>query len=245
MDVTSHSSRIILVADAHIDAAANTRHPFFQMLDWIATTDHNVVFLGDIFDLWIGFARYEQPAHTAFLAWCKEQQTVRTVGFIEGNHEYFITPQYRRFFTWATDDAWFDTVSKTHFCHGDQVNRHDRNYLRFRQLMRNRVTRTLVCFLPFGKTISRRLKKDLKKTNAAFRKHLPEAEIIHFADHRVPEDTKSIFIGHFHRDYACRTPSGRVIHIVPSWEDQGKIQIYDPAERITRIRCWQEAAASD
>jgi len=44
---------MIIIADAHIDESRGNESAFFQMLEAIEKTDHDIVFLGDIFELWI------------------------------------------------------------------------------------------------------------------------------------------------------------------------------------------------
>ena len=56
---------MILIADAHTGKA--NVGAFFEMLEAIADTGETVVFLGDIFDLWIGLPRYETDQHRRFL----------------------------------------------------------------------------------------------------------------------------------------------------------------------------------
>ena len=61
---------MIIIADAHVDAAGNNVSDFFQMLQAIEKTDHDVIFLGDIFDLWVALPRYEKDIHRAFSRRC-------------------------------------------------------------------------------------------------------------------------------------------------------------------------------
>ena len=63
---------MIIIADAHVDDAGGHKADFFQMLRAIEKTNHDVIFLGDIFDLWIALPRYEKDCHKAFLAWCQD-----------------------------------------------------------------------------------------------------------------------------------------------------------------------------
>jgi UDP-2,3-diacylglucosamine pyrophosphatase LpxH len=84
---------MIIIADAHIDEACGNDTDFFRMLHALENNDHDVVFLGDIFDLWIALPRYEKNSHRQFLSWCQEQKSHRSIGFIEGNHEYFVAQE--------------------------------------------------------------------------------------------------------------------------------------------------------
>ena len=44
---------MLLIADSHVQPATEREDEFFQMLDWISSTDCDVFFLGDNLDLWI------------------------------------------------------------------------------------------------------------------------------------------------------------------------------------------------
>ena len=43
----------------------------------------------NIFDLWIALPRYEDEIHTKFIDWCRKQKHIRTIGYLEGNHEFY------------------------------------------------------------------------------------------------------------------------------------------------------------
>ena len=71
---------MLLIADSHVQPATEREDEFFNLLDWIATTDCDVLFLGDNLDLWIASGdRYEADVHRRFLAWCEREKTRRRV----------------------------------------------------------------------------------------------------------------------------------------------------------------------
>ena len=69
---------MILIADTHAGNEGDVDE-FFQMLHALEKTDEPIVFLGDIFDLWIGIKRYEDDEHRRFINWCTEQKSKRSV----------------------------------------------------------------------------------------------------------------------------------------------------------------------
>lgn len=231
---------MIIVADAHVDPARNNCNAFFRLLEAVAETNHDLVFLGDIFELWVGFQRYETPLHTRFMAWCRSQKANRSIGFIEGNHEYFVAARRSDCFSWCTDTSVWQIDPGTLLCHGDKINTRDKNYLRFRKLVKNAVIQNVVRGLPFGPLIAARLKRDLKQTNLQFRKFLPEADIKRFADEQYSEGVHTIFSGHFHKPFQYRGESGGTLYIVPAWGEKGDIAVYDPASRHVDIGPWQD-----
>lgn len=89
---------MIIIADTHLSPTKGNIPEFFQMLDTFKKNNEDLVFLGDIFDLWIALPRYESDFHRKFLAWCREQRNHRIIGFIEGNHEFFVAEERKSLF---------------------------------------------------------------------------------------------------------------------------------------------------
>jgi len=231
---------IIIVSDAHVNEALGNHYQFFDMLTAFEACDHDLIFLGDIFDLWIALPRYESRIHHRFLNWCKEQKERRTIGFIEGNHEYFLADESKDFFSWCTAGAIWQDERGTVFCHGDQVNRLDSNYLFFRRLSKNSISKQILRFFPLGPWFVKYLKARMKDTNLDFRKRLPRRELETFAEHRFRAGARIVFVGHFHRQYCYRSPAGGELHTVPGWLGTGAVTLFDPDQRSVSHRNWQE-----
>jgi len=218
---------MIIVSDAHINESLGNQIDFFRMLQALERNDEDLVFLGDIFDLWIALPRYESEIHRRFLSWCSKQKKIRRVGFIEGNHEYFLAEERRGFFTWCSDGPCHRDGEGHLFCHGDQVNPRDRNYLRFRKMAKNRLTKTALRLMPFGPDFVGHLKTRLKLTNLEFRHRLPVKELERFARSRFESGDQIIFVGHFHQAYHMRGPDSRCLYTLPSWFGKGMITRFE------------------
>ncbi len=231
---------MIIIADAHVSRSAQNDGPFFEMLQALAENDQDLIFLGDIFDLWIALPRYEQDNHRRFTAWCREQKKQRHIGFIEGNHEYFLADEMAAAFTWCSQAPWWRDNEDTVYVHGDQINRQDKNYLGFRKLVKNRYTKFMVRRLPFGPALTNYLKHGLKKTNAEFRRHLPREQIKRFADARFAEGVDTIFVGHFHRQYRYRGPDYKSLYVLPAWFSTRKVTVYHRNPRRVQFVDWQQ-----
>jgi UDP-2,3-diacylglucosamine hydrolase len=218
---------LIVVADAHIKPGSRQEQPFFRMLQRLGDSRHDVIFLGDIFELWIALPGYEQASQRAFLEWCRQQKASRTIGFIEGNHEFFVSAEHGDSFSWSTpDSSWRDTAGNL-FVHGDQINRNDKRYLMFRRLTKNVVTRTMLRFLPGGPQICHRLGRMLQHTNRQHRLGLPEEQIRFFADQHFADGVKAIYAGHFHSTYQCKHTSARTLYLLPAWFESGQVARID------------------
>ena len=231
---------MIIIADAHVDESRGNAAGFFQMLEIIEKTDHDVVFLGDIFELWIALPRYEKDFHRNFTAWCEIQKRRRSIGFIEGNHEYFVAARKQEYFSWCSDGAGWTDAKGLLFCHGDQINRCDKNYLLFRKISKNPISKTLVRFLPFGPRILEMLKQFLKRTNLDFRESLPQQAIADFAEIQFNAGIHTIFAGHFHRAYRYRNAESKTLYIVPGWYKAQQIMLYEKQSGRVSSCNWRE-----
>ena len=231
---------MIIIADAHVDADSGNVSDFFQMLRAIEKTDHDVIFLGDIFDLWVALPRYEKDIHRAFLSWCREQKKDRIVGFIEGNHEYFVADEKKDYFTWCSDaPSWRDEKDNL-FCHGDQINPRDKNYLRFRKAIKNKISKTIFRLLPFGPRIGELFKYHLKKTNLEFRKQLPKEAISNFAEAQFDQGVNMIFVAHFHQNYRYRNRQAKGLYVLSGWFKTKQVTLYETASEEISSLGWRE-----
>lgn len=233
---------MIFVTDAHVAPRLGNVEAFFEMLALLAQTREDVVFMGDIFDLWIGLKRYEGPEHRRFIAWCRAEQDRRRIGFVEGNHEFFVVQRHHRAFTWSDGAALELAEQRLLVVHGDLINRKDLNYLRFRKWSKTQAVRALVWLLPFGATLVERLKKKLKKTNKAFRIHLPEDELAAFAATQLAAGVRRILVGHFHHEYVVAGPAGGSLNVLPDWYATGKVAHYREQDDHLAILPWEALA---
>ncbi len=229
---------MIIITDAHVSKARGNDTEFYQMLEAIESTEHDLVFLGDIFDLWVALPRYETDLHNKFIAWCLEQKKNRSIGFLEGNHEYYLASQRAEAFTWCSNDAWWQDDAGTLYVHGDQINRKDRNYLLFKKLIKNWVSRYILQYLPFGPRITESIKKGLKKSNTEFRIQVPWDELKFFADNRFAEGADTIFMGHFHQEYCYRNPESKKMFVLPDWLSTQKVTFYQKNPKNISIIKW-------
>jgi UDP-2,3-diacylglucosamine pyrophosphatase LpxH len=229
----------VLIADAHVSRSRGNADAFFRMLAALERGPGDVVFLGDIFDLWVALPRYEDDLHRAFLSWCRQQKMDRRVGFVEGNHEFFLAQTHAGAFTWCTQHAGQLDAEGLLFSHGDRINRRDRNYRLFRRLTKNPAAKMLMAALPFGPRLVHHIKLAMKGTNQQFRKNLPVNQLHQFAEACFAQGTTRIFMGHFHHGYHYRGAQGGDLHTLPDWFSQGWISVL-PSDRSELLQGhWQ------
>ena len=92
-------NEMIIITDAHISKSKGNYAIFFKMLESLEKNNQDLIFLGDIFDLWVALPRYEEEIHQDFIAWCRRQKSHRTIGYMEGNHEYYLVKERASDFT--------------------------------------------------------------------------------------------------------------------------------------------------
>jgi len=231
-------STMILIADAHVSPAQGNMDEFFAMLRWLAETDHDVVFLGDILDLWIALPRFEQDFHRQFAAWCQEQKACRVVGFTEGNHEFFLHQERIETFTFCVPHLWRDSRDQL-FCHGDLINVGDWGYRLFRRVTKSGAIKCLLKWLPGAPGLASLIKRKMNARTRTRPKFLPEPDIRRFAETCFAQGVKTVFCGHFHQHHEYRGVGGGVCHTIPQWSDQGQVGLWEGKSEELRIMPWR------
>jgi len=228
---------MIVIVDCHVSARNGTADEFHAMLERLAQSREDLVFLGDTFELWIALRAYEDELHRRFLAWCVRQKEERSVGFVEGNHEFFVAEERGGCFSWCVPEARQEPGGLL-LVHGDLIDRRDRGYRLLRRVSKSRLMKlALRCFPPGGKALVA-----LASRGLAFRgrKALPEQELRRFAEATFARDARTILTGHFHRPYLYRRADGRCLHTVPAWRDSRAVVRLDSSSHEFTILRWQE-----
>lgn len=231
---------MIIIADAHAGVKNGLGPEFLDMLKALENSTEDLVFLGDIFDLWIAFPRYEKALHREFVSWCRGQKERRKIYFVEGNHEFFVDLRRRAAFTAYNDSLNGLQLGKFLFVHGDRVNSSDKNYLRFHRVIKSGMVNFFVKFTPCGPKIAHYFKESLQKTNHNFRKYIPIAEIMTFAQKTKNLGIEVLFMGHFHHGEIIET-DGLTVCMVPDWYKTRQVAHFDPACKQIKFLHWQEA----
>lgn len=231
---------LVMIADAHISRKQGNVEAFFEMLTALERLACDVVFLGDIFDLWIALPRYENEVHRTFLSWCRRQKRYRRIGFVEGNHEFFLAQGHAAAFTWCTHRPWWRDAEGNLFCHGDRINRHDRHYLIFRKFTKNPIAKAVARGLPRGPHLVHHLRRRLGKASRAFYKTLPRDQLRAFAEERFAEGAARIFLGHFHQTFHYRGQNGGALDTLPDWFSLEWISVLTADRGALQQGPWQD-----
>ena len=216
-----------MIADAHL-TCRTPEDGFFRMLDAAACLpgDIGVIFLGDVFDLWIALPGYENAEHRRFLDWCRREKTKRKVIFLEGNHEFFVARTYGDAFTYAGEGMYQDGLLQ--WLHGDRINKEDHGYAFLRFMIRNRLTRWFLRLIgpTFGPAFAHYVRERLRTTNQAYKHYFPEPHALRYLTSCPPDSV--VFAGHFH-DRVTKTAEGRILEVLPAYAEASELAYYDPA----------------
>lgn len=222
------SKRWLMIADAHL-TCLGPEDEFFRMLDGVSRLpgDIGIIFLGDIFDLWIALPGYENDEHRRFLDWCRREKANREVVFLEGNHEIYVAKKYADSFTFADEDRFQDGLLQ--WLHGDRINTKDKAYKFLRFMIRNPLMHGFLWLAgpTFGLSFAHYVRERLRTTNQAHKMFFPEQHALSFLASCPPDSV--VFAGHFH-DRLTRTSDGRVLEVLPAYANASEIAYYDPSK---------------
>ncbi len=187
---------LILVADPHWSddsfpglREATAAHP---NADWL--------FLGDLFDVWVGIPGMESEAHHAFLAWVAERRaTGAWVGLWLGNREYFLDGHAKAFDLMGEGIGGGLEGESLAFEHGDLINADDRAYRVWNLLSRSGFLWLFFRILPAAtaRKLANRIEAKLHTTNREYKLAFPTEAFGKAAAHLSPA---TFLTGHFHTE---------------------------------------------
>ena len=208
------------------------------MLSALEKTEWNLVFLGDIMDLWIGLSGFQEPWQGEFLEWCRRESARRRILFLEGNHEFFVVQPHGGYFSAAGGDLLQeDGLLLTH---GDQVAAAP-SHLRFRRWSKGGLARLLLRFLPGARGIVRLLKRRFEQLSQRHPHRFPAQALVAWGKERLlpPGAPRALLMGHFHHFFQHRFPNGALLAALPAWKDRGEVGLYYPQENQLLVRNWR------
>lgn len=236
-----NSKKWILIADSHLTGDQNTR-TFFHFLDYIhhLPNDTGVVFLGDIFDLWIALPGYETPFQKEFAEWSTKEKKIRAIVFLEGNHEFFVQRTRKHSFSACARKTY--QIGQVMFTHGDLINPKDIPYFLLYHGLRNPFSRLIMRVFGFimGPAIAKFIRKFLKNKNMKNKVYFPEQEIRHTMSN-LPEQVKMLVCGHFHSHHVIQDQNG-LVEIIPAFMNEGEYAVLDEESSGIELKTWRDSA---
>lgn len=232
----------LLIADAHVQSSGISLERFREMLRWIEGTEYDVVFLGDVMDLWVGVPRLQEPHHREFLEWCRREKSRRRILFLEGNHEFFVAAHQGDAFTACAEDGI--ALGDCLLAHGDMAAA-PRGHRIFRWWSKSALAHVLLKWMPFAGCVVDLLKRCLERHGRKRKPFFPAAAFTAWAKALLASTPqRTALVGHFH--HAFRTPlaNNALAAALPAWKNRGEVALYEPKTGALLFQCWRNLPAS-
>lgn len=213
---------IALIADAHLGGPGGAAAPLVaQLEDLPAQGCRRLILMGDLFQAWIGFPRFETADVAAVVAALRRLRGQGIeIDYIEGNRDFFLAGSpYADAFDRIGFEAAFEAGGVRYLAvHGDGLNDRDWKYLFWRRLSKSAPIRFLVRNIP--RRLAHRMvhstERRLSQTNFKHRAVLPEAAIRRYAERRLAEGHDVLLLGHFHEPQVWQVRGGEV-RLLDAW----------------------------
>ena len=228
---------IFVVADAHLEAGDSLDGEFREMLSHLSRTSHDVLFLGDIMDLWVGKERYEQGCHREFLQWCRSELPHRRIYFVEGNHEFFVAGNHAEDFTEAVAGTLM--LGRALFQHGHAIQGNPFSFNRlFIPLCKSWFGNLVLTCMPFGCAFANLVKRMLGGRHGE--PVFPRTEVRNWAGRLVASDhtLATLVVGHFHKAGTLDVGSA-TCHALPAWKSTGEAALFNPDDNTLTCDNWR------
>lgn len=219
---------VLVVADVHLNRDdPGATDDFLGFLQRQAMGCGTIIFLGDLFDLWLGPPALQEPHHLRLVR-ALEELTRRGLylAYAEGNRDLFVARHFGGHpFHLATGGAIVLNRGGRRFVlvHGDRLNRIDYNYRIWNKLVRSLPVRLLLRLLSPRLTLraAAGLERKLRKTNRRFRTYFPHAQCERYAREQFRRGADVVLMGHFHRRlyfrYSADSGDGGEVYVLPDW----------------------------
>ncbi|HEV8629815.1 MAG TPA: UDP-2,3-diacylglucosamine diphosphatase [Thermoanaerobaculia bacterium] len=220
---------LAILADAHLNGPGGDAAPLLaQLAELPGRGCRRLLFLGDLFQAWVGYKQFEPPGLAELLAavTALRARGIR-VDYLEGNRDFFLAKSpYADFFDLVGDEVAF-TVGGVRYLavHGDGLDDKDVQYRLWRRATKSLPSRLLVRSLPAR--VARRLvdstERKLAQTNFKHRVAIPAAAIERFAARRLAAGHDVLLLGHFHEERRWPVAGGEV-WLLPAWFESRRLE---------------------
>lgn len=215
---------LAFVGDVHLDHGDPQLEPFLAWLDRLSASCADIVFIGDLFNLWLGDRRLEGAHQTAVV---ERLIALRRAGvavrYIEGNRDYRIAAAYAGV---AFDEVASEGLvcerggTRVWAAHGDLANTTDRQYRLWRRVSRWGPAWRLFQLVPAGYRLwlAESIETRMRATNLEHKEHFPDAMVRRYAAPALASGHALVALGHFHVERDLDTGGGRIV-VLPLWRD--------------------------
>ena len=194
INVSHPEGYLYIVTDSHLDYQDAPYDEFISMLSQLENPQM-VICLGDLFKVWLALPKFWATINKEVMSAFERLLRQGTeIVFVVGNREVLLPKQWNA--------RWKQKFPFTHLIHddgllrwgnfryglmhGDTVNRHDIDYLRWRKIARSRAFGWFfqAMPIPMARWVAQRLEASLAETNQAFKIEFPRRRSDTFRQHR-------------------------------------------------------------
>jgi UDP-2,3-diacylglucosamine hydrolase len=231
---------IAIIADSHLGQVESDADDFLDSLWALQKRGFGtLVLLGDIFQYFIGDAKFETPMIRRVVdAWTSLAAAGVSIRYVEGNRDFFLanTPYSRSFAAYGKTDGLSAGGRRYAFVHGDRVNTRDLPYRFWLLVSKNPVSRAVMRILPgpVARSIVAKTEAKLYHSNFKHKKYLPERSLLLEGERARNAGYDEVLIGHFHVSKAFEAAAG-VARLLPSWLQERKHAEISPEGVLTLV----------
>jgi len=237
---------LLVLSDLHLGPYTQERNEqFLQFLENAWKNQDQVLIVGDLFDLWLGWKDLTMEFQKPILQRMQDLfSSGLEVDYVEGNRDFGISRfegiLFRRVAPYFLQREW--EGERIHAEHGDLINESDRPYRLWRRISKNKFSYFLLAHLPAFVTLRMafRLEQGMRKTNQKHKMYYPDQSIEKFSTALFQSGVDLIVVGHFHMEKSVQMyleNRNVLFYNLPGWE-QGFRYLVIPSSGTPYFMDW-------
>ncbi|MDX1631622.1 MAG: metallophosphoesterase family protein [Thermoanaerobaculia bacterium] len=222
---------VAVLADAHIGGPGGAPGPLLSQLRDLDPDAHDrLIVLGDLFQAWVGFPRFETPEVVELTeAFADLRRRGIAVEYVEGNRDFFLrgSPYENAFDRVGLETSFHAGDRRFLAVHGDGLDEGDVQYRVWRAVSKSAASRFFMKRLP--RTLAHRMvrgtERRLSETNFKHKQRIPREAVTAYAEGRLAEGFDVLLLGHFHEPQRWEVEGGEV-RLLDAWFRSRRIETF-------------------
>ncbi len=191
--------KFVVLSDLHlpVNENANTFNNFLTFLEKISQKTENIIFLGDIFEIWSSVSPFNHKNGTELLKTVEKLSKNCNFFLVEGNYDFFICDKYKQYFNKCSKNYLSLTFNNKNF-----IFTHGHLYTSFKDKIFISLLKSKFMLFAIEKKLIKpmAIKKEFEKTK--YGKKFENNELNSFTKKLGNKfKNKQIICGHFHTNY--------------------------------------------
>jgi UDP-2,3-diacylglucosamine hydrolase len=237
---------LLVLSDLHLSPSTPDRNELFlQFLEHAWKNQDQVLIVGDLFDLWLGWKDLTMEFQKPILQRMNDLfSSGLEMDYVEGNRDFGISRfegvLFRRVAPYFLRREW--AGKKIHAEHGDLINESDRPYRFWRRISKNKFSYFLLAHLPAFVMLrmALRMEQGMRKTNRKHKMYYPDQSTERFCASLFESGVDLIVVGHFHTEKSVPMyleNRNVLFYTLPGWE-QGFRYLVIPSSGTPYFTDW-------